>query len=89
MPKTIVFERLKELLSEVEREDPKDLEGKLENCWEECWAKERDSELPPELVSENKRILQEIAIAIETYQAGIIDTKKLQKIKTSLIEKPL
>ncbi|GEM_PF-2304200 len=89
MPKTIVFERLKELLSEVEREDPKDLEVKLENCWEECWAKERDSELPPELVSENKRILQEIAIAIETYQAGIIDTKKLQKIKTRLIENPL
>ncbi|MEM2959204.1 MAG: hypothetical protein QW261_12980 [Candidatus Jordarchaeaceae archaeon] len=89
MTKTIIFERLKELLSEVERKDPRDLEAKLESCWEECWVKERDSELPPELILENKRILQEIAIAIETYQAGIIDTKKLQKIKTSLIEKTL
>ncbi|MBS7249971.1 MAG: hypothetical protein KIH08_05180 [Candidatus Freyarchaeota archaeon] len=89
MTKTIIFERLRELLSEIERENPRDLEAKLENCWEECWVKERDSKLAPEVVLENKRILQEIAIAIETYQAGIIDTKKLQKIKTSLIEKPI
>lgn len=87
MSKKIILERLKELLSEMESEDPEQLEEILEGCWVECWEKERDPSISPELICENRKILEQISIAIEVYQAGVINSKKLKEIKTNLLKK--
>jgi hypothetical protein len=82
----IVFERLKELLNELDIEDLDNLDAKLDSCWEECRVKERDPSISRELINENRKILQEISIAIEVYQVGAIDSEKLQEIKTNLLK---
>ena len=89
MNKKFVLERLRELLSEVESEEPEQLEAKLESCWVECWEKERNPSISQELIYENRKILEEISIAIEVYQAGVINSQKLKEIKTNLLKKEL
>lgn len=87
--KKIILDRLKELLSEIESEDAEELEAKLESCWAECWEKERDPSFSQEIIYENRKILQEISIAIEVYQAGVINSQKLKEIKMNLLRKEL
>lgn len=67
-------------------EDLDHLDDKLENCWEECRKKEHDLAISQDLVVENRKILQEISIAIEVYQAGAIDSERLQEIKKNLLK---
>lgn len=66
--------------------DLDNLDAKLDSCWEECRKKERDPSISQDLINENRKILQEISIAIEVYQAGAIDSEKLQEIKTNLLK---
>nr|MDO8082417.1 hypothetical protein [Candidatus Freyarchaeota archaeon] len=82
----IVLERLKELLHELDSEDLDQLSAKLESCWEECREKERDPSISQNIIDENRKILQEICIAIEVYQAGAIDSERLREIKTNLLK---
>ncbi|MFB0559880.1 MAG: hypothetical protein ACETWM_01425 [Candidatus Lokiarchaeia archaeon] len=89
MNKKIILERLKELLSEVESADPKQLEAKLQSCWEECWEKERDPSISQETIYENRKILEKISIAIEVCQAGVINSQKLKEIKANLLKNEL
>ncbi|MEM3526610.1 MAG: hypothetical protein QXV37_04265, partial [Candidatus Jordarchaeaceae archaeon] len=77
---------LKELLNKLDIDDLDNLDAKLESCWEECRKKERDPSVSQEIIKENRKILQEISIAIEVYQAGVIDSKKLREIKTNLLK---
>ncbi|MEM2145529.1 MAG: hypothetical protein QW279_09220 [Candidatus Jordarchaeaceae archaeon] len=86
MSTKIILERLKELLSQLDIRDLGNLDAKLDSCWEECRKKERDPSISRDLINENRRILQEISIALEVYQVGAIDSKKLQEIKTNLLK---
>lgn len=82
----IVLERLKELLNTLDIEDLDNLDAKLDSCWEECRKKERDPSISLDLINENRKILQEISIALEVYQAGAIDSERLQEIKINLLK---
>jgi hypothetical protein len=82
----IVLERLKELLDELESEDLEHLDNKLESCWVECREKECDPSISQNIIDDNRKILQEICIAIEVYQAGAINSEKLKAIKTNLLK---
>ncbi|MHA1208285.1 MAG: hypothetical protein ACTSSA_03165 [Candidatus Freyarchaeota archaeon] len=86
MTKKIILKRLRELLSSMENEDPENLEAKLDGCWVEFWEKEHDQSISREIINENKRILEEISIAIEVYQAGVINTERLKRIKTNILK---
>lgn len=81
----IVLEGLKELLHGLDTKDLEHLDTKLESCWEEYRKKERDPSISQKNIVENGKILQELSIAIEVYQAGVINSEKLQKIKINLL----
>ncbi|MGQ9720315.1 MAG: hypothetical protein ACUVXA_03225 [Candidatus Jordarchaeum sp.] len=87
MSKKIILERLKELLLEMESKEAEQLATELESCWVECWEKERDPTISQDLIYENRKILEQISIAIEVYQAGVINSKKLKEIKINLLKK--
>jgi hypothetical protein len=71
----IVLEKFKELLYELDSEDFNHLDAELESCWVECVEKERDPSISLNIIVDNRKILQEISIAVEVYQAGAIDSK--------------
>ncbi|MHA1605853.1 MAG: hypothetical protein ACTSV0_06105 [Candidatus Freyarchaeota archaeon] len=70
----------------MENEDPENLEAKLDACWVEFWKKEHDRSISREIIDENKRILEEIFIAIEVYQARVINMERLKRIKTNILK---
>ncbi|WXG42084.1 MAG: hypothetical protein WED07_15195 [Candidatus Freyarchaeum deiterrae] len=77
---------MKILLHELDVEDFDHLDDELDSCLEECRERVRDPSVSRELIVENIKILQEISIAIEGYQAGVISSERLQEIKTNLLK---
>ncbi len=82
----IILNSLKKLIAEIESGVFTDINGQLNDCWEEFSIKERDTNIPLELLLENRRILEELSVAIQAYQANSISEERLHQIKSKLLK---
>lgn len=82
----IVLGSLRKLISEIETGVFTDINGHLNDCWEEFSLREREAKTPPEVLLKNCKILEELIVAIQAYQAKSISIEKLHLIKSKLLE---
>ncbi len=85
MTKT-VFENLRELISRVEEEKTNDIHKCLELCWQEFYIIEKDPEVPSEVYQKTRKLLEEITVALEAYEAGAITVIEFNRIKMKVFE---
>lgn len=81
-----VFENLRELVSELNEEKTKDIHKCLELCWKEFYIIEKDPDVPSEIYQKTRKLLEEITVALEAYEAGAITVREFNRIKMKVFE---
>jgi hypothetical protein len=81
----IVLDSLKKIISDIEAEAFSNINDHFNDCWTELSMKERDPNIPPELIFKNREILEELIVAIQAYQASSIRLERLRQIKSRLL----
>nr|MDO8079517.1 hypothetical protein [Candidatus Freyarchaeota archaeon] len=82
----IVLDSLKRLISDTEAKSFKDIDGHFSDCWEEFFTKERDTNIPPDVLLRNREILEELVVAVQAFQAKSIGLERLNRIKSKLLK---
>lgn len=81
-----VFENLRELISRMDEEKTNDVHKCLELCWKEFYIIEKDPDIPSEIFQKTRKLLEEITVALEAYEAGAITVKEFNRIKMKVFE---
>ncbi len=82
-----LFQNLSELLNRIDEGKIEDVHKCLERCWKEFYILEKNPEIPSEDFQKMRKLLEEITVAIEAYEAGAITVKEFNRIKIKVFEK--
>ena len=85
--KEILFDSLKKLLTEIEREEPIDINRCLNDCWEELSLREKDASISQKVISSNREILEELMLILHEHKERPISEENLHYIKSKIFGK--
>lgn len=80
----IFLSSLKKLLSEIERGELININARLSSCWEELSLMERNTSIPPEVISNNKKIMEELTSVLREYEGKPLNEESLHQIRTKI-----
>ncbi|MFB0562257.1 MAG: hypothetical protein ACETWM_13720 [Candidatus Lokiarchaeia archaeon] len=82
--KEFILSGLKKLLHEIESGELVDINGYISDCWEELSFREKDTSIPPEVITRNREILEELTVVIREHREKSIGEETLHQIKFKL-----
>ncbi|MEM2145254.1 MAG: hypothetical protein QW279_07830 [Candidatus Jordarchaeaceae archaeon] len=80
----IFLNSLKKLLDEIGRGELTNINARLSSCWEELSLMERDNSIPPEVIRNNKKIMQELTSILREYEGKPPSEESLHQIRTKI-----